>query len=291
ACASRLDADTAPWRSPAFAAATALLAVIAMAKPPYLPLVALLLLPLRLRRGVPLPTHLARRLVALGVVVLLAVFWTWLTVRFASAPIFRAPEEAGPLWPGSRPAVFDATDMGAQLRVLAARPWLVLTLPLQSLLRHPEPFAQMLGVLGWLNLVLPRPLMLLWVLAILAGFLAAVLPSAAPSASVPAAAARDRPGSNAQEAVLLVAACLAVLLLIYISQYLSFTPVGYDWVSGPQGRYLIPLLPVLAVAVPTFRRFRSGPAPFWLACCVLPAGLLGLYLVPRAVMTFYYAGP
>ncbi|MCQ8240489.1 DUF2142 domain-containing protein [Rhizosaccharibacter radicis] len=282
ACMSRVGAEAEPWRSPSFLAAGVLVAAIVLAKPPYLPVASLLLLPLRLGAGRRWPPFAGQRLGAILLVMLLASCWTWLTVRYCSSPIVRAPEEAGPLWPGSRPAVFDATDMGAQLRVLLARPWLFVTLPFHTIRRFPDVFTQLLGVLGWINLVLPKRLLALWAAALLAALLA-------DGGAVGGRTLRE--GSSWQEALLLGGAAFATLLLIYLSQYLSFTPVGYDWISGVQGRYLVPLLPLLALAVPVVPAWSRSRLPGWLLVVPAVAGLASLYAVPRAVIAFYYAGP
>jgi len=50
-------------------------------------------------------------------------------------------------------------------------------------------------------------------------------------------------------ALLLVPGFMAVLL-IHCSQYPRFTPIGWDWISGVQGRYFLPLLSLIASAFP-----------------------------------------
>lgn len=53
--------------------------------------------------------------------------------------------------------------------------------------------------------------------------------------------------------VLVASSCafLATFILINLALYLSFTRVGYDHVEGLQGRYFLPLLPLLGIIVHT----------------------------------------
>nr|WP_239479267.1 DUF2142 domain-containing protein [Lichenicola cladoniae] len=278
AFASRLRLDQPPAASPSYWAVAILVACISLAKPPYLPLVILLFLPLKLSRRSPLPAWFGIRLGTVALILACTIGWTWLNVHYAAAPVIRAPEEAGPLWPGNRPAIFDRTDMGAQLSVLLARPWLFISLPIHSMFMNRDVFTQLLGVLGWLNLVLPTTLMTLWVVALGASCLAGTL-----------AGASNTDGSQPQETLALLAAVFITILLIYISQYLSFTPVGYDWISGPQGRYLVPLIPLVALALPRFGP-RDAGQPGILLIPTAVAGLAGLYLIPVAIVTFFYHG-
>ena len=44
-------------------------------------------------------------------------------------------------------------------------------------------------------------------------------------------------------------ACLASVLLIYLGLYMTWTPVGAPAISGVQGRYFLPLLPLLLILV------------------------------------------
>ena len=276
ACATVMDER--PSRSPAWWTMTVLVGCIVLAKPPYLPLTVLLLLPLAPAGKRRLPEGMRLRLAALAVILLLTVAWTLLTVHAVSAPIFRHPEEAGPLWPGARPAIFGSTDMAAQLSVLTAYPWRFLSLPLQSMWQHPDLFPQMLGLLGWLNLRLPPALVGAWAVALLCAALADIFDRRRTTVA----------RRHFADTILLLSAIFAAVLLIYQSQYLSFTPVGWDWISGVQGRYLLPLLPLVALALPAGGRQWL---PSWsLAVPAVLTATAGLYMIPLAVVRFFYMG-
>ncbi len=44
---------------------------------------------------------------------------------------------------------------------------------------------------------------------------------------------------------------LAFSFLVILTQYLSFTPIGVSWVEGVSGRYFLPVLPLVILAVPS----------------------------------------
>jgi hypothetical protein len=197
-------------------------------------------------------------------------------VHQCATPVDRPPAEAGPLWQGTRPAVFHGTDFRGQLAVLRARPWLVLSLPLHSMIAHSEVFFQTVGLLGWLNFVVPSPVWALWVIAL--GFAGA-------ATMIDKDAFR---GNSILEAILLFSTVAVIVVLIYASQYLSFTQVGSETVEGVQGRYFLPLLLVLAVALPTVANGRR-----FVVLAVFPATVAAcatFFWLPRAAAAFYYGG-
>jgi len=253
-------------------AAAALLGSIAMAKPPYLPLVGVLLL--------PFPPWRQRRVwlqrLGLGLLAAAATLaWVAVTLRGVSTPGIRMPAEAGPLWPGPRPAVFSGMDMGAQLRVLLAKPTRLLTLPWRSQLHDRQVWREAVGVLGHLNVRLPPWLYWLWALSLAAAALADAVGRRAGAAVLP--------WRQAAWPLLCVA---AAWLGIYLSQYLTWSPVGNALIDGAQGRYLLPLLPVLALALPSLPAvpaLRVAAATFPAAAC-----LAGAAAVPVVIIRFYY---
>ena len=81
------------------------------------------------------------------------------------------------------------------------------------------------------------------------------------------------------------------------SLYLTFTPVGSSQILGVQGRYFIPLAPLLLLALPRIPSMARKPAPAskWITIflpATLSLNLLGIYLafhVPCGA-TFYQTG-
>jgi len=106
---------------------------------------------------------------------------------------------------------------------------------------------EMIGVLGWIDVVLPA-----WFYDLTALVLIAVLVSG------------WRAGLDARS--LLNSSFITLILagsifLIFLLEYITFTPVGADYVFGVQGRYFIPLLPFMVFLMP----MREAPRIAWSA--------------------------
>jgi hypothetical protein len=251
--------------------AAALICAVATVKLPYLVLAAMLLLPLgdgwRALRG---------RLGLILLVALPAVVWTAFAMWAIAVPASQPSYAAGPLWPGSPGAIFNSANPAAQLRVLAANPFRVFTLPFGTIATDPWLARETVGLLGWLAVPMPAWLYATWAVAVGCAIGADGL-----------GRAEGRPAGRWADAGLLVLAVLAGVVLIYLSQYLVWTMVGAARVEGPQGRYLLPLVPMLALAVPRVapvgRRLRA-------ALCVpaVAAALGGLAVVPGLIVATFY---
>lgn len=260
------------WRDTPRLLAAALIGSIALTKPPYLPLAGMLLL--------PLPAWKLRRVwgerVGLGLIVTAATLaWAWLTVRNVATPVYWGQAEAGPLWPGPRPAMFPGTDMAAQLQVLMAKPSRFLKLPWRSLRSTPYIWDEAIGALGSLDVWLPRWLYRLWTGALAAAVLGDLIWRRPDAAMLPR--------RQAAWPLLLI---VVIWLGIYLSQYLTWSRVGAELVDGPQGRYFLPLLPVLALALPglgNLPRLRVALTALPVAACVAGAAIL-----PSILVRFYY---
>jgi hypothetical protein len=267
-------------------AAAALIACIAVTKPPYLPLAVLLLPPFPATNEWRLEApSLLRRLGLVTVIAIATVGWLAWAAHDVTTPFWRLPSEVGihepgPLWPGPRPANILAVDQAAQARVLLVRPSRLLTLPVLTMIDDIWRWRETIGVLGLLNVLLPYAFYLLWIVALAAAFLADL--TAPHAASGP---------SRWLEPPVLLAACAATVLAIYLSQYLAWTPVGATRIEGPQGRYLVPLIPLVAVALPRFP-MPNGRA-IRLAGMLMPAAAatVGIFVIPATIVAFYYLGP
>jgi len=130
----------------------------------------------------------------------------------------------------------------AQLRGVLAAPLHFLGLAAADYLhRLPRYAAGFVGTFGWLDTPLPRPSMVLWGLLLLAAALTGGDPSLALA------------GWQRQLAMAITA---AVLLLLSLSQYVTWTPLGAGFVDGLQGRYFLPVAPVAAILLYN-RRFAA----------------------------------
>jgi hypothetical protein len=235
------------------------LTLIGLTKLPYAPLLLVLFAPTR----PAMPTKLGVVAVSLSLVLGWAAFNQATVIGTFSRP----PYEAGPLWPGP-PRRFAAVDPVAQLQVLRADPTRAITVVAQTLFEQERLWRQMIGVLGWLFILLPMWLYALWTVAlpfvVLALFFEAGL--------------GPRPA---------LAGLLGVALsawAVMLAQYLGWTEVGATVIDGLQGRYFLPLLPFFAVALPCVRPLRLPG----LAAIPLIAGALGAATVPATVALASY---
>lgn len=240
-------------------AATALLTLIGLTKLPYAPL---LLVPLAAGRpGLP---------IRLGVVALSAILilgWTAFNQANVMGVSNRPPYQAGPLWPGP-PRQFAAIDPAAQLQVLRANPTQTVGLVTRTLTQETQIVRNLIGVLGWLNIEMPE-----WIYGLWTGVLALVTLALLAEAGL-------GPGP-------VLAGLLGIALsawAIMLAQYFGWTEVGAPVIAGIQGRYFLPLLPFLAVAVPCIRPLRLPG----LAVLPLAAGALGAVTVPVVVALASY---
>jgi drug/metabolite transporter (DMT)-like permease len=133
-----------------------------------------------------------------------------------------------------------------------------------------------IGVLGRLDLSLPGWLYGLWAAALAAAVLGDMLPE-------------DRGGGpRVQETLLIVAIGVACLFATYLALYLSWTLVGAERIEGVQGRYLLPLLALLGLALPLLRVPRATALRAGCALVVTAAGLVSIATVPALAVRAYY---
>ena len=255
--------------------AAVLIGCIGAAKPPYLPLAILLLLPLPLpgQWRAMRPELLRRSAIGLVAVGLPLVWVSWMLAT-VSTPTHSLPYLAGPLWPGPAAQVFTGTDPQVQIQVLLKHPLRFLTLPLSTLLRSTWPINEAIGVLGALDLLLPGWLYRVWMWAV--------------PLAVLADACRREERVRATESILLIAAAILTIWAFYISQYLTWSEIGLNYIEGPTGRNFLPILPLIALAIP---RLRVGGWPRIQALMsTVPAiaVLCGLIALPSLLVSTYY---
>jgi uncharacterized membrane protein len=217
-----------------------LLAFVGFSKQAYAPLgLTLLMVPAERLGGGRRRAILTLGLLAAGL--LPAVAWT----GFAQALGVRE------LSPGADPA--------AQLRFLAEHPLRFLHVLAATCVEMKEAWVvSFLGVLGWLDVRLPAAAYALQGAALVA--LAVV-----ESPPLPARARAER-----AVALIAFAACLVAMLVL---AYVGWNQVGGPIIAGVQGRYFIPVAPLLALALRS-RRLAVPEARLggWIA--LLPAVVL-----------------
>jgi len=205
--------------------------------------------------------------------------WVALVGLFVAVPFNRAPYHPGPLYSGDPNVLFDRTSVSANLHILLAQPSRFITLPWStSVAQGPVILAGLAGVLSSFEVSFPATYDWLW-----CGCLAVAFAGLAFSPRLVAPAPRAAWVNFLFVSFLL----LASYWLILIGEYLDWTNVGMDFISGMQSRYLLPMLPFLLFAIPQLRcRFKLHPfVP------AIPSILLGIadlgYLPVKLVLGYY----
>jgi uncharacterized membrane protein len=130
------------------------------------------------------------------------------------------------------------SDPSAQLRNLLAHPAFIASVAGNTLAQSGTYAWEFIGRLAWNDRPLPAPYLAL------AGTVLGL------------AALAGMTGNLRRPAYSLLAAGFAVCTIL-ILQYLDWTPVGSDHVAGVVGRYFIPLVLVLALALPSAKRLAA----------------------------------
>jgi uncharacterized membrane protein len=217
------------------------LALGALTKPPNLAFVLLEFIPLRQRW----------RMLALTIVPALcvAVLWTWASGSDTAA--WRMVEITG-----HQPAAYDP---GHRLAYLLGDP---LHFPLAVIRAVSEKdlgelWRQVIGVLGLFDTVLHA-----WVYPALTIMLFASFVTWLPAA----------PAMRAQVALTAAATIVGYAIAVCFICYLVFTPLDADSVWGVQGRYFVPVLPLVAIVVAAL--VNRSPAPWLAAATAIVAATL-----------------
>ncbi|KVC41550.1 hypothetical protein WS58_17965 [Burkholderia pseudomultivorans] len=140
------------------------------------------------------------------------------------------------------------------------------------------------GILGWLNVHLTSRY---YVAAGCAGVFAAIWSACAP--------ANVGVHSNANRACLIVSV-LASVGMIFGALYLTWTVVQAPIVEGVQGRYFVPLVPVIGLAIAGATPVGGPGAGGTITARLLAVALLGILLLPAytyvqaasSLMNYYY---
>ncbi len=185
------------------------------------------------------------------------------------------PYHPGPLWPGDPTRLFRSAVASAQISVLLHHPLRVALLPITTGGRDLSALRlQFMGVLGHLSIRLPHLLYTLWTTAILSAV--ARLATEAPT----------RPLGWFTPVAGLVA-ILGSAELIFLSLYVTWTPVGMARIDGMQGRYFIPLLPMLLFVLPG--GIGGQRVPVWIWWLAPLAAILAMDVtIPRLIEAQFY---
>ncbi len=250
----------------------ALLTLFLCSKPPYLPILAVTLLPLA-------SPGITARLRNVIIACIPLFIWVALDIAFVVVPFGQPPHHPGPLFTGNPNMLVDHTDAAANLHILLAKPSRLITLPwITAKIWFMQSLREMVGVLGPLQLVFPEGYYRLWwsSLAIAA---AGLLVSRREETATPL--------NNLLNLLAIALLLPAMYWLIQLSFYLNWSSVGDASISGFQGRYLLPLLPLLLFGIPG-QCFRLRLPIIVPALPALALGLFDLGYIPMKLVWNYY---
>lgn len=163
-------------------------------------------------------------------------------------------------------------DPSTQARLLLAHPLRSVGVFVSTLrFAGPAYAEEFVGRLGWLDTPLPRWYVVLALIVVAAGFLAAV-------------------GGASRRSWLPISAVIGGVVLVFVSQYFSWTQPGAATVDGVQGRYFIPLAAAAVLAMPTLLKLEPLVRPV----ALVGLGMLGVttpfVMVQAMVVRYYLAG-
>jgi uncharacterized membrane protein len=247
AVTSRVVDDRRPATTAEFAFVACVVVATTMARPTQIALI--LLLGLLVGRG-----DRAGRAKALITAAALVLIGAWLYVLRGLLP------PVPPTW-----------SYATQFDHLIADPLRLPTVLVQSFVKDGYwLLTTLLGRLGWLDTVLPD-----WYYLTAAAVLVVAL------------LAPGNRGFRWFGALVAALAFAGMVAAIAFTLYLSWNPVDYETINGLQGRYILPILPLLAWLVPGYgARGDRWLSMLWLPVLVLP--LVSLAVLPDAVMERYY---
>ncbi|MGI4747461.1 MAG: DUF2142 domain-containing protein [Janthinobacterium lividum] len=226
------------------------LALIAMARPTYLPFLILpLMLPELSRRD---------RIVAVAGTMTAVLIWIGLTARFT---LINANGYRG-------------VDPHAQLQYLFSHVGRLGTIALGTFHRQGATgysyFHEFIGVLGWSDVTLPAAY---YPVAGLVLGVALLLVSRT-----------NRPLLNSVSQGTMAMAAFASILLIFLSEYFSWTKVGEAFVDGVQGRYFLPIALFFPFFLP--RILPSNSTRLLVPVAAFPA--LSIAVMVHSILLRYY---
>ncbi|OYV37704.1 MAG: hypothetical protein B7Z81_05640 [Acidocella sp. 20-61-6] len=249
-----------------------LLALILGSKPPYMALLGLALLPLR-------APGLWRRALAMLITALPVLFWIGLILAFAVIPLGSAAYQPGPLYQGDPHTVFHQFSPSDNLNILLNQPFRLVSMPWQLFVQSGVLIGkEMIGILGWLQLIFPDKFYSAWSIALSIALLGLVFTKRTPEGGVSAPII-----TGTYVLTLIISSLWAVIIVCYI----DFTFVGQADIGGLQGRYLLVLMPFVTLAIPVWRSRCAVPA----IVPALPAIALGFYdigYLPLKTVAFFY---
>jgi uncharacterized membrane protein len=257
ALVSRVVAEGRPASPRTSALLAACLTFVALARPPYSPLLLLLLIPGLLPAWGRKPAWVSG-IALVGLLAILTAIWV---TAFAFTPAAKLGQAHG-------------ADPGAQLLYVVRNMDAVPGLVLATFIRNGVAYVlSLIGVLGWFDTRFSSAYY---------GFAAIAL-----LAALVAEATHDEEGRPRATAIVFLAV-LAAGAALFFTEYLIWNPVGHPMIDGVQGRYLIPLAMAAGIGLPRLARLDWAGRVARTAVVLFP--LATLYYLPPTIIGRYYPG-
>ncbi len=172
---------------------------------------------------------------------------------------------------GLTPPVLPELSLSGQFHRLLADPLLLPTVMINSFAKDGLWLLKTLvGYLGWTDTLMPH-----WYYRTAAGALIVAL------------IAPGNRGPVLWPGTLALLTFVALLTALCAALYVTWTPLGQATINGMQGRYILPVLPLLAWAIPECGpRLERVLAPTWYLVLLFP--LMTLAVTPVVIMERYY---
>jgi uncharacterized membrane protein len=169
-----------------------------------------------------------------------------------------------PRWP-------EGVSVAGQFDHLLAHPFsLPAAMAYTASARGMEVLRSAVGIMGWVDT--PMPPWYFWAAAIVLAF---------------AVVAPGNRGAWPRPALLAMVTIIAFVMALCGALYVSWTPVAAQRIEGLQGRYFLPILPLLAWAVPEDgRRLERLQELAWYPVLLFP--LVTLAVLPGVIVERYY---
>lgn len=261
---SRVASGTDPAIGPVRWSGLALLALvvlqIVLAKPPYVPLLLLVFLPVASPAGMPGSAAWWReRLALFAGCLIVVVLWLAFIMTHVQVPMPR---------PGVVPSA------SAQMLYMVSHPVEAASALLWTLWQDGGHFLrQMVGVLGWLDTILPETFYRLAGVVTLCAILSDLM--------------SEKPlGWPVRGLTAFIV--LATSLCILTVQYLTWTAVGDTKVDGVQGRYFLPIILAVGMTLPALRFPGRAVVHGMLMVPVMMFPLASLGVMVMALVERYY---